>query len=88
MEKYICPVCGYPELTDPPYDAYQCPSFDICPCCGCEFGYHDATPQAKEYHRRKWVKSGGSWSEPKLKPANWDLREQLRFIGIDIDELE
>jgi hypothetical protein len=39
MIRHICPLCGYPDLKDPPYDLYGAPSFDICPCCGCEFGY-------------------------------------------------
>src|ERR1700722_1795355 len=38
-----CPVCGYAKLAEPPYDKTGCASFEICPSCGIEFGYHDAS---------------------------------------------
>ena len=38
----ICPVCGYNALHEPAYDRFGCASFEICPCCGIEFGYDDA----------------------------------------------
>ena len=40
MEKknYICPVCGYDGLEEPPYDETGLGNYDICPCCGYEFG--------------------------------------------------
>ena len=37
----ICPVCGYGELHEPAYDRFGCASFEICPCCGIEFGLED-----------------------------------------------
>ena len=33
---YLCPVCGYHKLEDPPRD------FTICPSCGTEYGFDDA----------------------------------------------
>src|SRR5260370_23677857 len=38
---YTCPVCGYPELTEPAYDFYNCSSFDIFSSCSTEFGLAD-----------------------------------------------
>jgi len=39
---FPCPICGFPDLDEPPYDSDgENPSFDICPCCGIEFGYED-----------------------------------------------
>jgi hypothetical protein len=88
MDKYICPVCGYSKLSEPPYDLLNgAPSFNICPCCGCEFGYNDATPWAKENHRKKWIERGTPWFDPKYKPLDWNLREQLSRIGINLDTL-
>lgn len=88
VEKHTCPVCGYPDLSQPPYDLdTREPSFSICPCCGCEFGYNDATTEAKERYRRNWVKQGAAWFRSELKPLKWDLREQLHVIGIDLDDL-
>ena len=43
MGRYICPVCGYAYLEEPPRDEKGRPSFDICDCCGIEFGYEDCT---------------------------------------------
>jgi hypothetical protein len=88
MGKYICPVCGYPDLEEPAWDINTgSPSFDICPCCGCEYGYEDAKPEGKMRHLQKWVKSGANWFESDLKPANWNLREQLLRVNVDLDDL-
>ncbi len=87
MEKYQCPVCGYPDLKDPPYDPItNASSFDICPCCGCEYGYNDATPWAKRNHLLKWLKRGAPWFMPELRPANWDVKTKLRRAGIDFED--
>ncbi|MGB7430615.1 MAG: hypothetical protein WA933_22715 [Microcoleaceae cyanobacterium] len=51
--KNSCRVCGY-DMKYPIWgEDGNTPSFDICPCCGTEFGYEDCTPQsinlAKKY---------------------------------------
>jgi hypothetical protein len=47
-QKHTCPVCAYPDLGGPAYDDTGCPTFEICPCCGVEFGYNDIlTPHAE-----------------------------------------
>ena len=33
--NYRCPVCFFDEMPDPPRD------YNICPCCGTEFGNDD-----------------------------------------------
>lgn len=86
MGNNICPVCGYAELSQPPYDPEtKVATFDICPCCGCEFGYNDATPEAKRRYLRDWIQRGTPWFDPKLKPLHWNLKKQLLSIGIDLD---
>jgi hypothetical protein len=88
MGNNICPVCGYPNLDQPAWDPDTgSPSFDICPSCGCEFGYQDATPTAKEKYRKNWVKQGAPWFKPELKPPEWSLKDQLKQIGVDLEEL-
>ena len=88
MQRYTCPVCGFSELDQPPWNPHTgAPGFDICPCCGCESGYDDATIQAKEKYRKEWIRQGAIWFEPKLKPDEWDLSEQLRRIGVDLDSV-
>ena len=37
-KKNTCPVCNYDGLFDPPYDENGYGSYEICPCCGFQFG--------------------------------------------------
>jgi predicted RNA-binding Zn-ribbon protein involved in translation (DUF1610 family) len=88
MRKFTCPVCGFPEFDQPAWNPDNgIPSFEICPSCGCEFGYHDATSQAKEKYRRNWVKQGAPCFKPELKPHNWSLKIQLKKTDGDLDDL-
>jgi hypothetical protein len=88
MNNLLCPVCGYPNLDYPAMDPLSGnPSFDICPSCGCEFGYDDATIQVKDSYRKRWIKNGAVWFKPELKPQNWSLRDQLELIGIKLDKI-
>jgi len=84
QKHYVCPTCGYDKLQYPAWDsATGTPSFDICPCCGCEFGYNDVTERSKRQYLCVWLKKGAQWFCPELKPSNWDVHAQLRQIGID-----
>ncbi|RAI82673.1 hypothetical protein BFS35_003020 [Macrococcoides goetzii] len=42
---YICPVCGYNQLEEEPYKFFDDnifnASFEICSCCGFQFGFDD-----------------------------------------------
>ena len=79
-EKNICPVCGY-KLDEPPYDEAGYASFNICPSCGTEFGYHDATKSHAEL-RMTWLQSGAKWwSRHESPPEGWNPEEQLRRAG-------
>ncbi|HEX2912534.1 MAG TPA: hypothetical protein VH186_17120 [Chloroflexia bacterium] len=79
-EKYRCRVCGllYPE---PPWgEDGKSPSFDICECCGAEWGYEDCTIKGIRTYRERWIAEGAKWFEPKAKPEGWKLEEQLKMI--------
>ena len=79
--KYVCPICGYPEMTQPAYDEYDCCSWDICPSCGVEFGYHDAT-RSHETLRQQWLEKGAEWySAVTAPPWNWNPQAQLEAAG-------
>jgi hypothetical protein len=65
---YICPVCGFNGLKEPPYDKDGSPSYEICPCCGFEFGVEEKEDMAK--FRENWVKNGATWFMPGAKPTN------------------
>ena len=84
--KYKCPVCGFNELKEPAYDKFGCSSFNICPCCGTEFGYHDSKISHKVL-REKWVIACTPFHFEKEKPKNWDPKKQLENAGLLDNEL-
>jgi hypothetical protein len=88
MQTYVCPVCGFPGLDHPAWDPQTGEaSFTICPCCGCEFGYDDATTSSRDAFRRRWLKAGAPWFSPERKPVNWNLPEQLANVGLNPNDL-
>ncbi|CAB4243599.1 conserved protein of unknown function [Methylacidimicrobium sp. AP8] len=84
---YICPVCGFPDLLDPPRSKSGGGSYEICPSCRFQFGYHDDAYTYEEW-RQRWIKDGmGFWAYWE-RPRGWDPVEQLRnlvALGADID---
>jgi hypothetical protein len=83
MSGYTCPVCGFGDLLEPPYNASGRGSFEICPSCGFEFGYDDESEGiSHEAHRASWLAGGAEWFDPDARPQGWDLATQLARIGI------
>jgi len=81
-KRYICPVCGFDGLKDPPYNKSNEPSYEICPCCGFEFGFNGTDNQiAFTDFRQRWISSGAHWFMQKLKPKEWDLKKQLNNLN-------
>ena len=75
-----CRVCGLPQ-GEPPWGEDGCtPSFQICDCCGTEFGYEDCTPGAAKRARENWVAKGSPWFEQRSRPVAWDVNEQLAWV--------
>jgi hypothetical protein len=82
---FICSICGL-ELDEKPWgDDLLSPTFDICPCCGVEFGYEDCQLNAIRAYRKNWLQNGSPWCEPKEKPPQWSLEIQLKNVP---DEFE
>ena len=81
MPNNICPVCGYPHLSEPAYDVQKCALFEICPSCGTEFGNDDWQVTFREL-RRKWIESGMGWWSKSGPPPGWDPSKQLRNAGM------
>ncbi|MFK4427732.1 hypothetical protein ABH959_004911 [Bacillus sp. RC51] len=79
--NYICLICGFNELLDPPYDEDDDPSYEICSCCGFQFGYDDYD-QGYTFieYRKKWLEKGAIWFNSAEKPARWSLEKQLKNI--------
>ena len=68
-----CPIWGF--KADESYTSFlelRC-SYDICDCCGCEYGHDDDLNFYAD-----WVKDGCVWFEAKAKPQGWTLDDQVR----------
>jgi hypothetical protein len=80
LELLRCRVCGLVQ-REPPWGLDgQSPSFNICPCCGVEFGYEDSDPSALASYRSSWLANGATWFRPKERPAGWSLDDQLAEV--------
>jgi hypothetical protein len=79
--SYTCPVCGFPELTEPHVDPTGEPTYSICPCCGIQFGADDLEHTHAEL-RSTWLADGAAWwSQNQPQPEGWDARAQLKRAG-------
>jgi hypothetical protein len=75
-QSNYCPVCGYDALTAPAAD------YNICPCCGTEFGYHDLGHTWAEL-RENWLWKGMPWFSHHTPPPNgWNPQEQLKKFAL------
>jgi len=54
--NHTCPVCGFSGLNEAPFGLNNEPSYEICPCCGGEFG-NDITndPKSLAQLRKQWL---------------------------------
>jgi transcription elongation factor Elf1 len=78
--SFTCPVCGYSNLDEAPYDNYGYASHTICPCCGTEFGYDDFSTTHLAL-QKKWIDSGMMWwSKNIMPPDDWNPKEQLERL--------
>ncbi|MDQ0109188.1 hypothetical protein J2T02_004331 [Chitinophaga terrae (ex Kim and Jung 2007)] len=78
---YICPVCGYDNLLESPYDQFGYPSYEICSCCGYEFGFTDSSEKKDfEEYRTEWVNSGFNFFLKSDQPVKWDREELLKQL--------
>ena len=71
--NYRCPVCFYDRMQYPPEN------YNICPCCGTEFGNDDVEYGYSEL-RYNWVINGAGWffGQP---PAGWSAAAQLAKVA-------
>lgn len=71
-ELYTCPVCGYNGLEEPPYDENGYGAYEICPCCGFQFGLDDDPDkeQGIAEWRRNWVEQGCPWFSKSTRPPD------------------
>jgi len=82
--KHLCPVCGWPELDEPPRNDSGGASDEICPACGYQFGFDDDDRGLTyEEARARWIADGMKWWSPSRKaPSVWDPARQLTRAGL------
>ncbi|NQX63735.1 hypothetical protein HQN88_33330 [Paenibacillus qinlingensis] len=81
IRGYICPVCGFDKLEMPPYDEKGNESFEICHCCGFEFGVGDVSESITFVsYRNEWISEGFKWFFQPSRHEILDLTEQLKNI--------
>ncbi len=81
--NWICPICGASDQIDEPRSITDGdPSFEHCPCCLFQFGFHDDS-EGYSYSewRGHWISQGmhyGLKGEP--QPAEWNPTSQLMSL--------
>lgn len=78
--KFVCRVCGKIQDEAPWGEDCKSPTYDICDCCGVEFGYGDCIIKAIRAWRDRWLSNGAKWKYPEKKPISWSLEEQMKNI--------
>lgn len=86
MGGHMCPVCGFPNLDEPPRSSSGGGSYEICPSCGFEFGVSDDDLGfTYDQWRERWIVNGMPWDSADIEPPpdGWDPREQLKARRTD-----
>ena len=88
--KFYCRICGLEQLEAPWGDDDKTANFEICGCCGCEFGCDDYNIDVIREYRKQWLSGKlkwqnnvsyfNSWFRSSIKPNNWSLEKQLKQI--------
>ncbi len=79
-ESYHCRICGLEQDFQPWGADGKTPAFELCGCCGVDFGYQDCTPEYVKKFREEWLKKGSKWSNLDEKPTDWALETQMKKI--------
>jgi hypothetical protein len=73
-------VCGLYTDNQPWGEDGNCPTYEICSCCGVEFGNEDYTIESVKNYRGEWINKGSVWFDPEEKPKDWNLEKQLKNV--------
>lgn len=78
-KKNICPVCGYDGLEEPAYDKNLVPSYNVCACCGVEFGVDDFYISPTSL--KQFIDSNKQWFDESKKTKKWCFEKQLENLN-------
>lgn len=82
----------YPLTVQPPYSAaWGVGSYEVCGCCGFEFGFDDdpggpSPGTSFSDYLKEWFMSGQQWFDSKIKPENFDLIRQMEAARIPVPD--
>lgn len=76
---FTCPVCGWERMRNPPTN------HEICPCCGTQFGYTDASVTHEDL-RLKWVHKGAKWHSSSWRPGPSDFNASAQLARLETRE--
>ena len=87
IEKYYsapniheCRVCGCYSVDFPWGEDGRNPSYNICQCCGVQFGKEDISLESIKKYRTEWLIKGGKWFAKDERPENCNLETQMKNI--------
>jgi hypothetical protein len=65
----------------PPYSQhFGQPSYEVCACCGFEFGNDDEPGTSNglsfEQYLAEWLSDGCEWFLPDARPTGWSIEQQ------------
>ena len=72
MQISCCPICGLPWSETLDFEEVD-RSFDICHCCGCEYGYDDIFA-----YRQTWLERGAPWFNKKERPSGLEFTKAVK----------
>lgn len=75
-----CRVCGCSSEEFPWGEDGKSPTYEICPCCGVQFGKEDVTLESIQKYRAEWLRKRAKWFAKNSKPEHWVLEEQMKHI--------
>lgn len=78
-----CRVCGCYSENFPWGDDGKSPSYQICSCCGVQFGKGDVSLEEIKMYRTQWINHGCKWLKEDTKGKNWNLTHQITKIPDD-----
>lgn len=77
-----CRICGYLP-PEPPWGINgDAPTFEICPCCGVEWGYEDVSQTSADRFRQRWLAGGAPWQDKRTPQDGLGVQERLARLQL------
>lgn len=80
IAEAFCRVCGYDSDILPWGEDGRTSSFEICRCCGVEWGYEDSLPTGVVKYREQWLAKGAKWTHEGVPHDGLTTEERLSHV--------